>query len=45
MTLNPDVNAKDAIGRTALHFACRAGNMDTFKVLVELDDIDVDAVT
>ena len=45
LTLEPNVNAKDAIGRTALHFACRAGNLETFKVLVELEDIDVDAVS
>lgn len=34
LTLEPDVNAKDAIGRTALHYACRAGNLETFNVLV-----------
>ena len=45
LTLEPNVNARDAIGRTALHFACRAGNLETFKVLVELEDIDVDAVS
>ena len=45
LTLEPDVNARDAVGRTALHFACRAGNIATFKVLAALDDIDVDAVT
>ena len=45
LTLSPNINARDAVGRTALHFACRAGNMDTFAILVALDDIDVDAVT
>ena len=45
LTLNPDVNKQDSIGRTALHFACRAGKIDTFEVLVENDDIDVDSVT
>ena len=45
LTLDPNVNTKDAVGRTALHYACRAGNLDTFKVLVEIEDIDVDAVT
>ena len=47
LTLSPDVNARDSIGRTALHFACRAGKEDTFGVLVdEIDeDLDVDAVS
>ena len=45
MELNPNVNARDSVGRTALHFACRAGNIDTFQVLTEIDDVDVDAVT
>ena len=45
LPLNPDINATDKIGRTALHYACRAGNLSTFKVLAELDDTDVDAVT
>ena len=30
LTLNPDLNKRDKIGRTALHFACRAGKVDTF---------------
>ena len=45
LELNPNVNARDNVGRTALHFACRAGNIDTFQVLTEIDDVDVDAVT
>ena len=45
LELNPNVNARDSVGRTALHFACRAGNIDTFQVLTEIDDVDVDAVT
>ena len=45
MTLSPDVTAKDNLGRTALHFACRAGNLETFQKLVEHDDTDIDAVT
>ena len=28
-----------------MHFAARAGNLETFKILVELEDTDVDAVT
>ena len=33
MTLEPDVTLRDNLGRTALHFACRSGNMGTFKIL------------
>ena len=29
------INQRDSIGRTALHFACRAGNLQTYKVLIE----------
>ena len=45
MKLGPNLDVKDNIGRTALHFAARAGNLETFKILVELDEIDIDAVT
>ena len=37
LQLNPDVNAQDNIGRTALHYACRAGKLDTFNVLANLE--------
>ena len=40
-----DVNAKDVIGRTAIHYACRAGNMEAFQALLESEDCEVDAVT
>ena len=43
--LGPDVNAQDNIGRTALHYACRAGKLDTFNVLANLEQIEVDMVT
>ena len=45
LNLNPDVNARDEIGRTALHFACRAGKEDNFDVLLDCEEIDIDAVT
>ena len=45
LVLAPDVNAKDDAGRTALHFAARAGNLETFQVLVALDETDLDPVT
>ncbi len=45
MNLGPNVNAKDKVGRTALHFACRAAKMDTFRILVENEEVDLDAVT
>lgn len=45
MALEPGLNIKDNLGRTALHFACRAGNVATFKVLANFDDTEVDGVT
>ena len=45
LELNPNVNARDSIGRTALHFACRAGNVDNFNVLAAIEDIDLDPTT
>ena len=45
MELNPDLNAKDSLGRSALHFACRAGKIDTFNNLAEREDTEIDAVT
>ena len=45
LPLGPDLSSRDNLGRTALHFACRSGNVETFKVLAELEDTDVDAVT
>ena len=45
LTLGPSINAKDSIGRTALHFACRRGSLEHFNVLSEVEDIDLDAQT
>ena len=45
MARGADLNASDELGRTAIHFACRAGKEDTFRVLVDNDEVDVDAVT
>ena len=43
--MNPNLEARDNVGRTALHFAAKAGNLAAFRVLVELEDVDIDAVT
>ena len=40
-----DVNAKDRIGRTALHFACRRGSMEHAQVLFDRDDVEIDEQT
>ena len=45
LELNPDVNATCKMGRTALHFACKAGNIPNFTLLAAHDDIDLDPVT
>jgi len=43
--LEPEVNQPDSIGRSALHFACRAGKIDAFEILIENEEVDVDAVS
>ena len=45
MELNPDVNAQDQVGRTAMHYAARAGNQSSFNELAAMEDIDVDKPT
>ena len=45
MALGAKLNKKDSIGRTALHYACKAGNLKTFRILVADDNCDIDAVT
>ena len=45
LDLDPEVNQRDKIGRTALHHSCSAGNLNTFKGLVEVDDVDIDVTT
>ena len=45
LSLNPTINQTDSYGRTALHFACRSGNTETFGVLVELEEIEFDVFT
>ena len=45
LTLNPEINKADNYGRTAIHFACRSGNLDTFNVLVSLEDTEYDIST
>ena len=40
---NPDVNTTDTVGRTALHYACRRGDLEIFKVLIEETDSNEDA--
>ena len=41
--LGADVNKKDALGRTALHFACRRGGLEHAQVLLNIEEIDLDA--
>ena len=45
LTLGPSINAKDSIGRTALHFACRRGSLEHFEVLVQYDTLEIDVQT
>lgn len=41
----PRVNQPDTLGRTALHFSCRAGRADFVKILVEVKGVDVNRRT
>ena len=40
---SPDVNKTDTVGKSALHYACRRGDIEVFKVLIEDTDINEDA--
>ena len=31
---NPDPGQTDSMGRNCIHFACKAGNLETFKLLI-----------
>ena len=42
---SPEVNQKDKYGRTALHYAARAGNLSAFMELCNVEGIDKFAVT
>ena len=39
------MNKQDSYGRTAIHFACRSGNIDTFNALVEQEELEYDIFT
>ena len=43
--LGADVTATDEFGFNAMHCACRAGHVETFNVLKDLEALDVDDVT
>ena len=46
LELGPDINARDKLGRAAIHHACKRGNVATFQVLLEAGDMcDVDAAS
>ena len=32
---NPDVNAKDRSGRNVIHYACKGGNIQNLRILLE----------
>ena len=38
---NPDIALRDSTGRTALHYACRAGNHKTVKILLEMSSAEL----
>lgn len=41
----PNLDLTDKFGRSALHYACKAGNLETLKILVEQEEIEVNCVT
>ena len=45
MGLGPDINKTDNYGRTAIHFACRSGNVETFNQLVAAEELEYDVFT
>jgi ankyrin repeat protein len=45
LQFKPDLELRDTSGRTALHFACRAGNIEVVKRLLQLKQIDLDSQT
>ena len=45
LSLGPDINLTDNYGRTALHFACRSGNIETFNELVAIEELEYDVFT
>ena len=42
MDFEPDINKTDFAGRTALHYACRAANVEVATEIMGHDDVDVD---
>ena len=45
LKLKPNINAKDRLGRTALHFACRRGSLEHVTLLLSYDIIEIDEQT
>ena len=45
LELNANPNAKDSIGRSPLHFACKRGSLDHFNILIQIEEIEIDAQT
>ena len=45
LSLGPDINLTDNYGRTALHFACRSGNIETFNQLIAIEELEYDVFT
>ena len=41
----PNLDLTDKCGRTALHYACKAGNLETLNILGEQEEIEVNCVT
>ena len=42
---NPDLKQADSQGRTALHYACRSGNLQSLRLLLNQEGIDIEAKT
>ena len=41
----PNINQRDTVGRTALHYAARAKNIKAIEVMCQLPNIELDAMT
>ncbi len=45
MALGPDTNKVDKYGRSAIHFACRSGNLNTLNELLKSEELEYDVFT
>ena len=45
LALGADINARDVVGRSALHYAARAGRAENLEFLLEQEGVEIDLMT